>query len=197
MGSTPMVLIARLDDGKTHFAVELEARGLYVLCRIGSWVDMEKLCAGAVVSRYRSMAKKNEGTKFTNIQAQTEISQITPESTKYSKKKRLAIEAIQSMVKRPSGELTPSSQALPKIPEPQPQTGAAAATLSPEKLVSHPVATEEILDTIRNQYFEALYLSKVSESSSEFLVMLTYLGLTCIFCKRSSLSGSCSFSLRL
>jgi DNA replication regulator SLD3 len=166
MGSTPMVLIARLDDGKTHFAVELEARGVYALCKIGSWVNLEKLCGGAVVSRYRSAARKNESGQFLALQTQTDIAQITPESSKYSKKKRLAIEAIQSMVKRPSGDLAPISQVSPILPEPtsvlESQTHAPAIIASPDKYIAHPVVTDDILDNIRSQYFEALYLSKVS-----------------------------------
>lgn len=163
MGSQPMVLIARLDDGRTLYAVEREDRGLYVLCQLGSWVNLQQLRAAAVVSKQDvpTASMKGGGPGALSLEAAT-IPLATPESSKYSKKKRLAIEAIQSMVKRPSTCLptaTPSSAGVPdEYSELQGEPSAKHPV--PEDLATQRTAAE-IFENIRTQYFEALYLSKV------------------------------------
>ena len=104
MGSQPVVLIARLDDDRSLYAVERDARGLYVMLHLGSWVDLRQLRAAAVVSR-QDLSRTSETPVGPGAVPQA-APLITPESSKYSKKKRLAIEAIQSMVKRPSTTLS-------------------------------------------------------------------------------------------
>ncbi|TVY85370.1 hypothetical protein LSUE1_G000294 [Lachnellula suecica] len=161
MGSQPKVLIARLDDGRTLYAVEREDRGLYVLCRLGSWVNIQQLKEAAVVSR-EEMAKGFENKESVH-QPGVPTPLVKSESNKYSKKKRLAIEAIQSMVKRPSTGL---------LTDTQPVTAEAEAEIpsQPEEAIvgapniddySTPTATE-LFDNVRTQYLEALYLSKAS-----------------------------------
>jgi len=158
-----MVLIARLDDGRTLYAVEREDRGLYVLCQLGSWVNLQQLRAAAVVSKQDvpTASMKGGGPGALSLEAAT-IPLATPESSKYSKKKRLAIEAIQSMVKRPSTCLptaTPSSAGVPdEYSELQGEPSAKHPV--PEDLATQRTAAE-IFENIRTQYFEALYLSKV------------------------------------
>jgi DNA replication regulator SLD3 len=165
MGSQPMVLIARLDDGKSLYAVERETRGLYVLLHLGSWVDLQQLRAAAVVSK-QDLSRASDRLRAPGAIPQA-APVMTPESSKYSKKKRLAIEAIQSMVKRPSLSLL--TESTPTEPQP-PQTALEpnVVSQSSEKLdsnlhigdVAQPTASE-IFENVRNQYFEALYLSKV------------------------------------
>jgi DNA replication regulator SLD3 len=154
-----MVLIARLDDGRTLYAVEREDRGLYVLCQLGSWVNLQQLRAAAVVSKVdlTSMTEKNLGEKDSGA-----LPLITSGAGKYSKKKRLAIEAIQSMVKRPPTSLLTESQPSAVETEPLPLSQAE------EQISNDPIMTEasaqltasEIFENIRTQYLEALY-SKV------------------------------------
>ncbi|KAH8808223.1 DNA replication regulator SLD3-domain-containing protein [Xylogone sp. PMI_703] len=110
MGSQPMVLIARLDDRRTMYAVERESKGLYVLCRLGSWVDLSKLKASSVVSKPELCKITNTNSTKSNGQPGTAI--LTPEMASYSKEKRRAIEAIQSIVKRPSSAVSPESQPI-------------------------------------------------------------------------------------
>jgi DNA replication regulator SLD3 len=168
MGNTPMVLVARLDDGKSIFVVERVEQNLYVLCKLGSWVNLSQLCAKAVVSRHDPLkVLTNRFETRSSLPGVDGESQVTPESSKYSKKKRLAIEAIQSMVKRPSKDvlsLPPDAATLCSQPgaamEPQPVKQAKAEMIQ-EDVVVRPMATD-ILENIRSQYFEALYLSKVS-----------------------------------
>lgn len=163
MGSQPMVLVARLDDGRTFCAVERESRGLYALCQLGSWVNLQALKAEAVVSK-QEMPKLSHMCPPGNAIPQLAIPLATTESSKYSKKKRLAIEAIQSMVKRPSTSLVTESQESHTEPD------SATIPLPTEKVIISPSQEEgttqltaaEIFENVRNQYFETLYLSKVS-----------------------------------
>jgi len=164
-----MLLIARLDDGRTLYAVEREDRGLYVLCKLGSWVNLQQLTSAAVVSK-QELPKTTDrgfgvGDKSQNIPA---VPVATQESSKYSKKKRLAIEAVQSMVKRPSSLLLKESQPVtPVDPEvvAEPlhtqasQEEQATQSQNVDEVVNQPTAAE-IFENVRTQYFEALYLSK-------------------------------------
>jgi hypothetical protein len=174
MGTEPMLLIARLDDARTLFAVERESRGLYVLCQLGSWVNLQELKAAAVASKQELPRMSDRG--LVPLQLSTDsgpVPLITPESSKYSKKKRLAIEAIQSMVKRPSiGSLTES-----QVPVTEPESGVDSDPrdktsndlfISPVDDIAAPPTASEIFENVRNQYFEALYLSKVGLGMSWF-----------------------------
>lgn len=147
-----MVLIARLDDGRTLYAVEREDRGLYVLCQLGSWANLQQLKAAAVASKVE-LPKTTERT----IQDNVPMPPITPVVSKYSKKKRLAIEAIQSMVKRPSiGRLTesPTSKLEPLAPSQNQEQPSNDHVIND---VSAQLTAAEIFENVRNQYFEALY----------------------------------------
>ena len=152
MGTQPMVLIARLDDGRTLYAVEREDRGLYVLCQLGSWANLQQLKATAVASKVE-LPKTTERT----IQENMPMPLITPVVSKYSKKKRLAIEAIQSMVKRPStGLLTesPTSKPEPFAPSQNQEQFSNDHVIND---VSAQLTAVEIFENVRNLYFEALY----------------------------------------
>jgi DNA replication regulator SLD3 len=167
LGSTPIVLIARSEDGKSYFAVERESRDVYVICKLGSWVRIDQLCGAAVVSRYhlqRGTVNNIEGPP--SAKGAVEEAVITAEPSKYSKKKRLAIEAIQSMVKRPSRDVSANCQVAAAV-LPKSETNVGLQLQEPgdvmevqDEIVAQPVAAD-ILENIRSQYFEALYLSKV------------------------------------
>ncbi|KFY00989.1 hypothetical protein V490_01125 [Pseudogymnoascus sp. VKM F-3557] len=173
MGSTPVVLIAQLDDNKSLYAVEYESKGLYVLFKLGSWVDLSKLCSVAVVSRPYTKSHRHDNPQDVPGRGAAANNAFSPvESDKYTKKKRLAIESIQSMVKRPSTsqslniEQTPSAEPLSTELPPKPiQTAQLDPVASVQPLqqttVEQPRA-EEILDGVRSQYLDTLYLSKVS-----------------------------------
>jgi DNA replication regulator SLD3 len=169
MGNTPAVLIAHCDDMKSVFVVERVEQNLYVLCKLGSWVSLNRLCTGAIISRHKLFKAATSRFEIVSGLHEKEVeSQVTPESSKYSKKKRLAIEAIQSMVKRPSRDGLSTLQDQAVAPYSQPGTAVelqssreAEAKVIQEDINVRPMATE-IFDNIRSQYFEALYLSKVS-----------------------------------
>ncbi|KAH7330385.1 DNA replication regulator SLD3-domain-containing protein [Rhexocercosporidium sp. MPI-PUGE-AT-0058] len=178
MGSQPTVLIARLDDTRILYAVERESRGLYVLLKIGSWVNLGELRAAAVAS-------KQELPERASLHPSSNLPASAPETNNYSKKKRLAIEAIQSMVKRPStGHLTESQsdsqissvepqtqpvfvdsplpiEAGTSLPETTAQDGTRAPPAPVDDIAVQPTASD-IFDNVRTHYLEALYLSKAS-----------------------------------
>jgi DNA replication regulator SLD3 len=162
MGSQPMVLIARLDDARTLCAVERESRGLYALCQLGSWVNLHGLKVEAVVSKPEMHKLSEKGPSgIAVLQSATPL--VTPEPSKYGKKKRLAIEAIQSMVKRPSTSLATESQESPIEPESHTtlQVTEGVTGPPPQEELATQLTAAEIFENIRNHYFEALYLSKV------------------------------------
>lgn len=173
MGSTPVVLIAQLDDNKALYAVEYESKGLYVLFKLGSWVDLGKLCSVAVVSRPYTKSHKHDNPQGVAGRGAPANNALSPtESDKYSKKKRLAIEAIQSMVKRPSTsqslniEQTASTESpstvLPLEPIQIAQPDPVASVQPAQGAALEQPQAEDILDGVRSQYLDTLYLSKVS-----------------------------------
>lgn len=167
MRATPLVLIARLDDGRSYFAIELQSRGLCVLCKLGTWIDLSALYANALmVFDVPRPTKRDYVPSFKGIQAQKSSTSITPSSSRYDHKKRLAIEAFQSVVKRPSLSVHPepqdsiSSGATPAL-TPQDVAPVERVGSMSEAVETASPSLGDILENIRTQYLEALYLSKV------------------------------------
>ena len=98
VGARPVVLIARLESDKTAYALERQQNGLYSLCQLGSWVDLAALSELATVSCSYLLTKRAPQITGSSISQPL----ITPQLHKENKKRRLAIEAIQSLVKRPA-----------------------------------------------------------------------------------------------
>lgn len=153
IGTEPMVLIARLDDGRSHYAVELESRGLCVLCKLGSWVNVEELCSKAVLAVQMPQLVKESRTSICQLLQMENL--ITPESSKYNSKKRLAMEAFQSVIKRQAidGRLAMQTAETEQVIE------AVLPKTDPIDIAQP--ACADMMENIRTQYFEALYLSKV------------------------------------
>ncbi|KAK8126382.1 uncharacterized protein PG998_002141 [Apiospora kogelbergensis] len=171
MGARPVVLIARLESDKSVYALERQDNGLYSLCKVGSWVDLVQLSGYATVTNSKMVKPRPQ----VSTQDPDSGPLVTPQVHKETKKRRLAIEAIQSMVKKP---IRPASVVeSPDAPSPVDQATdsqpANPATLpAPEALVATPVAlpmnpappieqttADEIFSNIRNQYIETLYHS--------------------------------------
>lgn len=159
MGNQPMVLIARLDDARTLYVVERESCGLYVLCQIGSWVNIKELRNAAVASK-QEFPRTSEGPN--NFFHAESLPAVIPE-VKFNKPKRLAIEAIQSKVKRPTTTLLAESQSMPL------EQATTIVTTAAEELAKEPVAEDilppnasEIFETLRTEYFKILYLQGAS-----------------------------------
>jgi hypothetical protein len=178
MGSTGTVLIARSESKRYTYAVERHPNGLYVACKLGSWVDLEELAdLATVVCRDRLQQPKTEPAA-TNEPSSDIIAPIIARS----KTKMTAIEAIQSLVKKrgrsqsvstfddgPMSERAVEHEAIPSQnaarevqTQPQARSETQTSQEAPDQDVACPQQTSDsIFDTIRAQYAEALYKSKV------------------------------------
>lgn len=189
LGSACPVVLARNETKGTVYAIERQEDGLFVACKLGSWVDLAALASHSIVcceERIHSVPATR------SAEANAASSLITPQTHKAEKVKRSAIEAIQSLVKKrarsqsfvtsneASGVDSPveiaQGQDHKKSTDSEPALPLAAAPvgLSPETQQSTTSATapvqeatpqqtpESLFNTIRTMYFEALYKSKVS-----------------------------------
>jgi DNA replication regulator SLD3 len=188
------VLIARSETSHTVYAVEREEGGLYVVCKLGPWVDVEALSQKATVV----CSERIKGSKPLIIDTGVQPL-ITPAMHKENKKRRICIEEIQSMVRR-RPTITSESQSRPSTPiivgtplsesvdnqceplagpvakpEGEKESGAVAAV--PETNFQGPAAVDEVMaqptaedifQNIRTQYMEALYHSMVCRAPCLF-----------------------------
>ncbi|KAI1308067.1 DNA replication regulator SLD3-domain-containing protein [Xylaria venustula] len=185
LGNRPVVLIARLESNKSVYAVERQANALYSLCHLGSWVDLEQLLNLATVSRPALLREQ----PILSAEPTAHAPLTTPQLSHTNKKRRLAIEAIQSLVKKParSRSISTLSQAgegsrpptpvqvanvhdvisVPVLPDVPPN---GDSTPKPGVISQDDVAkdrdeavlipnADDIFENIRNQYLETLYHS--------------------------------------
>lgn len=186
----PSILIARSENTRNVYAIERHQNGLYVVCKLGAWVSIEKLSylAGAC---YEQRCRSIRTTQTTQTDV-AEAPSITPQLHKENKRKRVAIEELQSMIrKRPRAmSVTPTElqnyQIQPQATPPTAAGGGSPSTVSrisqregqqnqsvPQGLQSGPLdpttdvqaSADDIFQNIRSQYSEALYHSKVSRFS--------------------------------
>ncbi|KAL7628049.1 hypothetical protein AAE478_002245 [Parahypoxylon ruwenzoriense] len=175
MGS--VVLIARLETDKTLYVLERQKDGLYTLCQFGSWVDLQELEQFATVSCPWLIEKRSNTSRNSSISHPL----TTPQLHHETKKRKLAIEAIQSLVKRParSRSVSTPSQCVPPTEWPAPgqdngesqpkrihatsmretQSPSQTARVSEADEVFATPTADGIFGNIRYQYLESLYLS--------------------------------------
>lgn len=182
MGMRPVVLIARLETDKTVYVLERQDEGLYTLCMLGAWVDLESLSKCATVAYSKLIKPRSPAPQNTESEPT-----ITLQLHHENKKRRLAIEAIQSLVKKParsrSFSLPSQNFEVTQVPTPvendspsqanrlsEPREASTApaesplppnpptVTPAPDKAVAQP-SVNDIFENVRNQYFEALYNS--------------------------------------
>ncbi|KAI1459291.1 DNA replication regulator SLD3-domain-containing protein [Annulohypoxylon moriforme] len=180
-GSRPVVLIARLESDKTIYALEQQKGGLYTLCHIGSWVDLEDLEKAATVSLPQLVKKETITSKDSHPHPLPPLT--TPQLHHETKKRRLAIEALESIVKKPVRPRSASSnsQLQPTgLPTPDTESQVESARILRDELPTGVLETQQgnqaakvsegdellnaptagaIFETIRNQYSESLYHS--------------------------------------
>lgn len=181
------VLLARSETSRIIYAIEREGSGLYVLCKLGAWVDIENLGLNATVVCSQAMRNR----RSIKVDESAVAPMITPHMYKESKRRRLAIEEIQSMVRKRSvvalTDKDPSSQtSTPKEQTPTPEVmdtqdnglveapikapadvplplpdgqGSLAPALQPDLDILAQPSAEDIFQNVRMQYFEALYHS--------------------------------------
>ncbi|KAM0322881.1 hypothetical protein ACHAQA_009223 [Verticillium albo-atrum] len=94
MADRPSLLIARNESSKTLYAVERADKNLFTVCKLGSWVDVQELLAKATVSS--KIAAKTRPSP----QEPQAVPTTTPQLHKEQKEKKLAIEALQSIVRK-------------------------------------------------------------------------------------------------
>jgi DNA replication regulator SLD3 len=183
------VLLARSETSHAVYAIEREEGGLYVLCKLGPWVEIGALSQKATVV----CSERIRSSKPPRIDSGTQPL-ITPQMHKENKKRRLCIEEIQSMVRRrpttsaesqsrPStpiiatpglealgsqGDQLAGSAAKPQVgiesgsilTVPEPPEAKVPLPAAVDELITQPTA-EDIFQNIRMQYLEALYHSMV------------------------------------
>ncbi|OIW34758.1 hypothetical protein CONLIGDRAFT_626807 [Coniochaeta ligniaria NRRL 30616] len=174
------LLLARSETKRVVYAIERQHDGLYTLCKLGPWVDMEVLSQSATVICSQRL-RQNEPVFRSNAGP---LPLTTPQLHKENKKRRLAIEEIHSLVKKrarsqsvapvPSGEqaqcilpeiVPPVEQTPPNEASSESKTAAPqqSAHLTPQhgslEATSSQVTAEGIFENIRNSYVEALYHS--------------------------------------
>ena len=140
------LLLARSDCNRMVYALERQGDGLYVLCKLGAWVDVWKLAQLATVACRRRIAPRwADRAHFAEPPPLT-----TPQLHKENKKRRLAIEEIQSMVKKrqrsQSVSFSTSRDCGPLNPPPSSDTSAnppvSGSLPSPDPLPSTPPVFE-------------------------------------------------------
>lgn len=184
MGTATSVVIARSDVKSNIYALERQPTGLYVVCKLGSWVDVKELARHATVISQEELRPD----EFVRKPSASDNALGKPPVYKEHKQKRAAIEAIQSLVRKRPRSATSASIDVPikaelsdpaRLDEVQPgpisksvevpATGTVLAPLSnavssmkaDEANPEGPPTSETILETVRTQYFEALYKSMV------------------------------------
>ncbi|KAI9167019.1 hypothetical protein HJFPF1_03138 [Paramyrothecium foliicola] len=183
VGSASSVLIARYDPRGIIYALERQEHGLYIVCQLGAWVDLQDLKqhATAVYPDRIQHIKLECSERPVSAAAIT-----TPQIHKEHNKKQAAIEALQSLVKKrarsESISIFNEPARLQNIPDvKEASVKLPSLDLGDVKGIQQPLAqpsqhiepdtklelppeepqytAESIFDNIRTQYFEALYKS--------------------------------------
>lgn len=171
LGPAPIVLIARNELRGTVYALERQFNGLYVLCKLAPWADLESLAQKATAVRHERLSP----VKPERIEHPGGEALITPQLHVEQKKKRAAIEAIQSQMRKRVRSLSVSTvgimtkeeetqepeSLLSQLPSPDMSSEQAPLPGSENRInpVSMASSAEEIFEGIRNHYFDALYKS--------------------------------------
>ena len=162
LSTQPTVLIAQsTSEGRLH-AVERVQIGIYALCRLGQWVTtgaVERLQAGAM-DRYPSQIVQNEEQRRGSSDEWWRSAAIKLDSEARNGVTRSGkIPGVRLCLQKPVQKSTPPSPTSDRISAsilPEQEEGLLENMV--EKAAKEP---EEMLETIKSQYQEALYASKV------------------------------------
>ena len=174
VGGAPVVLIARNEPVGTLYAIERHDKNLYTACKLGSWVSLEALKANATACSAKLLHEQPRKCEGTAGQP--------PKAPVLQSKKRVAIEAIQQLVRKkpkiasissPAGETQGSvggtneadvqSQGSLQLEESQSQSQVESQSQglpAPVDNQAEPPPADH-LENIRTQYFDLLYKSMV------------------------------------
>lgn len=226
LGPAPVVLIARNELRGTTYALERQSNGLYVICKLGSWADLESLAQKATAVRYELLyPAKSERAEHHGVDALT-----TPQLHVEQKKKRAAIEAIQSQMRKRvrSQSVSTVGHVTKEEQPPEPETFVAQQPSPDMSLEQVPLPTSEekirgaassqgaaigrelepqqsadnIFEGIRTQYFDALYKSMVRYFNTVWRFLAVTLahaatGILSVLCQRTIVQSSVNIPLRL
>lgn len=167
----PLVMVAELEPEGSLYAVERVRCGLYALCKLGEWVNIGELRATALDVWNSTAPRLEKPLNVTGPKSWWECAAFSPfdaDDGLRAKRSKAKISGFVQLKMRST-----KSQTSPEPPQcwngavpPEPE----AVTPTPEPLTSVAVSceqrgvelsAEELLDTVRCQYLEALYLSKV------------------------------------
>ena len=139
--AAPSLLIARHDPNGTLYAVESHAAGRYVVCKLGPWTDLEALAANATaISRDRLRPARPETRPQPPAPAPAPSAATPQLYGKDQRKKRAAIEAIQSLMRK-----RPRSRSMSVFDDAAGRPAAAAETAHARaRLPSPNIKTEEL-----------------------------------------------------
>lgn len=117
------ILLARSETSRMVYAVEHESPGLYVVCKLGTWVDLDLLSQNATVVYRERMVNP----KPVKLEEAASVPLITPHMYKENKRRKLAIEELQSTaIRKRSWTLTDKDARSedPAAPESRPASRA-------------------------------------------------------------------------
>lgn len=180
----PSVLIARSDATRNVYAIERHQNGLYVVCKLGAWVSIEKLGHVAEACYAPRCSSIQNATK-----TEAKASATTPRLPGESRRKRAAIEELQSMVRKKAttastgqtesqdardqlsaivqtADSVPCSHGPADVPNLSDSTALVhnteSASVAADPATDSHMSSEDIFQFLRSQYAEALYHSKGS-----------------------------------
>jgi DNA replication regulator SLD3 len=219
----PSLLIARIEASGALYVIERSDVGLYTVCKLGSWVELDSLSSQAIVSCKAKLRVEQPILKPNPNPPQVALT--TPQLHKDQKKRNMAIEALQSAVRKRgrSQSVSTFEEATGQPARPDPPLSAPRAQAcdlnadneddgdqkvpgaqerqlpsvpDPLGVLFQPTAAD-MFENIRNQYFDALYRSMVLLSGLFcWLNIVTHLeiGIIGLLRERTSVSSSCCFS---
>lgn len=186
MGSVPVVLLARSEASRNVYALERQPDGLYIPCRLGPWVDLLELATHAtatcqerlrVAPRPGSRGQGTSALTTPQLHKDQKVKRAAIEAIQSLVRKRArsqSVSTFEEATRHEEAAQTPNT-AKSQLPSPAlkheelPETHAEivpnmdlATPVSKPLNLEHPTpqqTADTMFDTIRSQYFEALYKS--------------------------------------
>lgn len=173
-------MVTELEPDGALYVVERVQCGIYALCRLGESVSIEDLEAAALTARSFATPRLDKPLDVTGPRRWWECAAITPfdadEGLQAKRSKANTSGTVQLRMRSSRSHTSPKpSQNWRGAVLPGPDAMMAARELPTSAIVSceqecrFQLSIEEILDTVRCQYLEALYLSKVNRLIAMFL----------------------------
>lgn len=191
------VLIACSDSNNSFYAVEAVQLGIYALCRLGNWVTHQDIQRLRAMSLENMLPRGNITHKQANVSSNNWwrsaaiFASHNRRDFEEQKRKLAKIESFRLCPKTPAIKTPRLDPVTPKI-VPEAAQEQVPFILDDMPQESFPQDTlNEVLDMIKAQYQEALYVSKVTIALSLILSqILTIQDVTSVFCKGTPITSS-------